>query len=396
MQRLNYEIPLDRVSAPMKKTLCFLVIALSVCVYPVFLRVPIEITRVFGLIEIDMFSWYRMWLIVIIGTAMLIAVNEAVPINASIYWLLLVISTANSAYFRTALFGAPWTHEGLLAIVGYLGLYLAARKYGLFKELEACLDAVIVIAFLFCILQMLYGNFAFFPILKWLFPHLGYEVTGGPLYSSFGHWNHLGLFCSLFYPYALLKRKWALTALILFMAIGCMSRGAWVSIGFTSILMGRQAFRYAVLAAVLIAIPFRHELSARVMYTLRDRTLSGRTYIWKKSLPEMKHTIFIGTGSGAYAMYFPQREYKEYYGQKVVDRPHSLYLSTWINSGLISLIVLTMGISIILFKGMDSALKMGAIGFLVCGLFTDSVLSVTPYFVIFLGCLSYRKDWRLL
>lgn len=382
----------------MKNSLSLLVILLPICVYPVFLRVPIEISHVFGLIEVDNFSWYRMWLVSITGVIFVYWTKQDPPKTIMLFLTLVMTSCLLSKFFRTGVFGTPWSHEGVLAFVGYTGIYLAARDTGSHRKLTRALEISVWTVFFFCVLQILYGNFAFFPPVKWILPNLTYQAQRWPLYSTLAYSNNLGLFCSLFFPYVVIKKKYLLAAPLLFMAICSETRGAWLSIFITTTLIGRKHFFYVALSTIILAAPFHTKIINKVRTTFetvhippRADDFNGRAYMWSRSINQLKHTVLLGVGPGNYGLYFPQQE-KKFGNGVAVDRPHNMYVNTWINTGLISLLVLISGIVIILVNATDRGLKLGAVGFLLAGLFTDSTLCVTPYFVIFLGLMSHRKD----
>lgn len=376
-------------------------VALSLCVYPIFLRVPIEITHIFGLIEVDLFSWYRMWLIAAFGIFFLITSKEEIVKPIFFYWALVVLSTLTSKFIRTSIFGSPWNHEGAIAILSYLGLYLAGKKYGMFKGLERSFDAVIVIIFLVGIIQVAYGNF-----IGWLAPELTYQVIKWPMYSTLANANVLGLFSALFFPYAYYRKKYALLGMITFMLVCSQSRGGMMAVLLASILLGKKPFLYIALTLLVLSLPFYKQtlpkitnLANSLRHPTRDSAFSGRGFMWKKSLPIMKHTLLMGNGPGTFGLYFPQyteRGNAVGYGghgeARVVDRPHNMFINIWTSTGLVSLIVLLSGIVWIILRGRDPGLVLGTFTFLICGLTTDSVLSVTPYFAIFLGVLTHKRE----
>jgi O-antigen ligase len=136
-----------------------------------------------------------------------------------------------------------------------------------------------------------------------------------------------------------------------------------------------------------------------------ERLGSSRAYIWSRTLPLLKDTIFIGHGPDTYAMYFPQEDVigklKFFNNPKIiVDKPHNLYLQVAVNTGIISLLALLylwgdyIFSSFILYNNSDlSSWKnrlgialMGAVtAYLIAGFFNDSVISVAPVFWILLG-----------
>jgi hypothetical protein len=132
---------------------------------------------------------------------------------------------------------------------------------------------------------------------------------------------------------------------------------------------------------------------------------SGRGYIWSRTIPMIRDTLFIGYGADTYCLYFPHDDYAGKYNanwefNKIVDKPHNLYMGAAINTGLISLLALLAlwGIYIaqscklyfnatyegfLTFVGVG--IFLGICGFLVAALFNDSTVSVMPMFYGLLG-----------
>lgn len=132
---------------------------------------------------------------------------------------------------------------------------------------------------------------------------------------------------------------------------------------------------------------------------------SMRGYIWSRSLPMLKDTIFIGHGPDTYAAYFPQNDFigkLNAFGTPyiIVDKPHNMYLQFGLNTGVISLISFLVFMawyvikSIILYfrpktdnlyyySGLGCMLAV--IGFLVASIANDSNVSVSPVFWILTG-----------
>ncbi len=69
---------------------------------------------------------------------------------------------------------------------------------------------------------------------------------------------------------------------------------------------------------------------------------SGRGYIWSKSVPLLKDYIFLGSGPDTFSFVFPLMDVVDMnnggYGNQVITKPHSMYLQTGIQTGMISLI----------------------------------------------------------
>lgn len=135
---------------------------------------------------------------------------------------------------------------------------------------------------------------------------------------------------------------------------------------------------------------------------------SGRGYIWSRTIPMMKKTIFVGYGADTYCIYFPQNDYVGKYNSGaftsvkdiIVDKPHNMYMGMWIGTGGISLIAF-LALMIIYFiqsvqvfwrnkydRFIDFAgigIFLGLMGFAFTGFVDDSSVSVMPMFYGLLG-----------
>lgn len=136
-----------------------------------------------------------------------------------------------------------------------------------------------------------------------------------------------------------------------------------------------------------------------------ERVGSGRGYIWSRSIPLLLNNIIIGKGPDSFALQFPQQDIiakVRYLGNPyiIVDKPHSVYLQTGINTGVLSLLALAalaalyvVQTCVKLIKENGSALITasrlacagGVIAYMAAGATTDSVVSVAPLFWIMLG-----------
>lgn len=137
-----------------------------------------------------------------------------------------------------------------------------------------------------------------------------------------------------------------------------------------------------------------------------ERIGSSRGYIWSRSLPLLKNTLFLGYGPDTFAAYFPQNDIMgkmyAYYGDmwQIVDKPHDLYLQIALNTGVISLLAILVllglyivkSIRIFILTSYDDFLSQAGIsvfvaivGYLGAAFFNDSIVSVAPVFWILLG-----------
>ncbi len=137
----------------------------------------------------------------------------------------------------------------------------------------------------------------------------------------------------------------------------------------------------------------------------KEKLGSGRAYIWSRSIPILKNTLIKGYGPDNYILAFPQHDYwaKTYVynnSQMITDKPHNMYLQWGINNGVLALISLLAVFVIYIFSSArelyrwkqsdpDRIFKIGIIcavvGYLIAGIFNDSVVSIAPIFWSLLG-----------
>lgn len=154
----------------------------------------------------------------------------------------------------------------------------------------------------------------------------------------------------------------------------------------------------------------------------KEKLGSARGYIWSRSIPMLKDTIWKGYGPDQYPFYFPQNDFfGKWYAydtpHMVVDKPHNLYLQIALNQGCIALVAFLVAVLLYIVQSMklytrkmDYTLKeimgcacMGAVvGYLGAGVFNDSVVSVAPIFWVIWGfgiatnylCKEERKAYK--
>jgi hypothetical protein len=137
----------------------------------------------------------------------------------------------------------------------------------------------------------------------------------------------------------------------------------------------------------------------------KERFASSRGYIWSRSIPLIKKTVFIGHGPDTFALYFPQNDYigklnGMYDAYINIDKPHNMFLQISINTGILSLISFLLILLFYMLNVMPILIKsnfedlysitslgifVAVIGYLICGLANDSVVSVAPVFWVLLG-----------
>lgn len=126
-----------------------------------------------------------------------------------------------------------------------------------------------------------------------------------------------------------------------------------------------------------------------------ERALSGRVYLWNRTLPLLKKYIVTGSGPDTYALVFPQNDYvmRSNMGvdsmMQIISKPHSFYLQAAVQTGVLSLLAL-----ILFFGGYvkraghkkwELSLLLSVLGFLIMGITNDSVVAVSPLFWALLG-----------
>ncbi|BDU50094.1 O-antigen ligase family protein [Haliovirga abyssi] len=148
-----------------------------------------------------------------------------------------------------------------------------------------------------------------------------------------------------------------------------------------------------------------HNIDRIKFFDGKEKAGSMRFYIWSRSIPLLKKTLFLGFGPDTFAIYFPQNDYigkLKAFGTiyEVVDKPHDMYLQIAINTGVLSLIaflVLVIGyiyqsLNIYLKRNLNEfeiisggAIAVAIFAYLVTATFNDSLVSVAPVFWVLLG-----------
>lgn len=142
----------------------------------------------------------------------------------------------------------------------------------------------------------------------------------------------------------------------------------------------------------------------------REKMGSNRIYLWSRTIPLLKYTVFLGYGPDTFSILFPQNDN---FGKTIsfgtsniiVDKPHNLYLQLGVNTGLISMFNFISACALFLIYGIliykknkieksifSLSLYLGTIGYLVTGLFNDSLVSVAPIFWIYWALSLYLME----
>ncbi|MBQ8279920.1 MAG: O-antigen ligase family protein [Roseburia sp.] len=144
--------------------------------------------------------------------------------------------------------------------------------------------------------------------------------------------------------------------------------------------------------------------SEGVLFDQMPSFLSGRGYIWSRSIPMLADTLLLGYGPDNYAVHFPNEDYISAlaggFHNTFVSKPHNMYLQIAIQTGVPSLLAFlafyllyfVKSVKLYLTAKFDRletyagfGLFLGTIGYIVIGFINDSNLSVAPLFWFLLG-----------
>lgn len=309
-----------------------------------------------------------------------------------IFMSFLFYSYCHSTNGDLSLWGLPNYSEGAVTFLCYCLVFTSA---GCFtdEEFKKYLAIGILSVGLLAIIQLIYGNYLNCPPFKFISGLWHYQTNGipYPLYMSFMNPNHLGLYCAMILPVVLrldYQTGW-FAAIITALTVGCGSRAAWLSALLT--LPKRFWNRYLMLIIGLLTAFFHTIVFDKLSNFF---TTSGRTYMWKESLPSLQ---LLGRGPATFVLDFPQWKIAEKIAaglpvNTVIDRPHNILIQIAHATGILSLIPMSLIVFFALKK--DTPYRYGIIGFLICAMFTDSMVGVTPIFCILLG-MNYQWDGKL-
>lgn len=143
--------------------------------------------------------------------------------------------------------------------------------------------------------------------------------------------------------------------------------------------------------------------SSSAIFTNYPNLFSKRGFIWAKTIPMLKDTIFIGAGPDNYAVAFPRNDYIDFsvFGEGfILTKPHCMYLQIATQTGVLSLLALLVFYAIYFigsvklyikndFKSFTSklgvAILIATIGFMITGISNDSMIVTSPVFYGLLG-----------
>ena len=144
-----------------------------------------------------------------------------------------------------------------------------------------------------------------------------------------------------------------------------------------------------------------------------ERSFSDRMYLWSRTVPLLKDYLLVGSGPNTFSLVFPQNDYVSRANidldmlTQIISRPHSMYLQSAVQTGVLSLIALLL----FFFRYLGNTVKyrkrenekdclvipcfLSFVGFLIMGITNDSLIVTAPVFWAILGTgygLMKRKE----
>ena len=129
-----------------------------------------------------------------------------------------------------------------------------------------------------------------------------------------------------------------------------------------------------------------------------------RGYIWSRTIPLLGQYVIAGSGPNTFTLVFPNNDYvgktNMNYDGVAVTKPHNMYLQTWVQTGLISLLAFLTCFVVYFVKScrlywkrklettqekIGFALMVALLGYMVTGIANDSTVTVAPAFWGLLG-----------
>lgn len=341
-----------------------------------------------------------------------------------IYLVLMVISTAFSIDISRSIWGTPLREEGIITILSYIFIFVAAKRNFQFerKHLKLFLVSAIIVAS--------YGVFQYFgydPIPRDPF-RFKWE---GRAFSTMGNPNFLGTYLTLILPistYAYVYSKkivYLIVSGILYLSLLCtMTRSSWIGALISIVALAGYLiiYKYSIKHLTIILLTFMaitffiniysdgrvfgrfltisNDLGS-VIAQLADYESAGanRIFIWKRVIELIKQKPLIGYGLETLDLVFTDT-YREdilaLFNRIIIfNKAHNEYLHIAVSTGIPSLIAYLAFVWSIIRKAVKNAksnpmiipLLCSIIGYLVQAFFNISVVSVAYIYWIFLGIL---------
>lgn len=136
----------------------------------------------------------------------------------------------------------------------------------------------------------------------------------------------------------------------------------------------------------------------------REEMISGRGFIWSRTLPMLKDNLILGSGAETFILEYPQYDYVSFenygYNTNIISKPHCLYLQVGIQSGVLALIGLLTFFGMYLVQSIRLYFKssfttvsevigigvfIAGVNYLFTSLINDSSITVTPVIWVMIG-----------
>lgn len=145
--------------------------------------------------------------------------------------------------------------------------------------------------------------------------------------------------------------------------------------------------------------------TAKTVLGGREQALTGRGYLWGRTIPLLGKSLLLGSGPDSFILEFPQTDYVmrantgKWLMDEVITKPHSLYLQIAVQTGVFSLLCLLVfwgscirNLILSIKKdgrgelyALRTCLLLSIAGYLLMGLLNDSNPAVSPIFWALLG-----------
>lgn len=385
-------------------------------------------------------------LLIVAGTALLIlllASYKTLKIDKKdviilIFLSLIFISTFFSSNIKKSIIGEENRYEGLLMFVTYICIYLSSKKYFKYRKITLFFNIMFYVSIIIGILGVLQR-------------HINYSnlnpIFNKNICSTFGNSNFFGSYISIILPISMCffilygnKKGFILATIMFFNMISSGTRSAWVAFGIVG-LMGiiyliqqrnKKYFKRALILIIVfiliciyllniynIIIKFNklnYKLAEVKIKQMKDdlkqlkkirekneigvsnRIGSGRIEIWRMTVKLIKNKPIFGCGTDNLEKGLMQECKKDLYNYAVstgviVDKAHNEYLHIAATTGIPSLIIYLVFISLILLPKIKEVFKdnksfifsLAIISYLAQAFFNISTIGVAPLFWMILG-----------
>lgn len=130
---------------------------------------------------------------------------------------------------------------------------------------------------------------------------------------------------------------------------------------------------------------------------------TGRGYIWLRTIEMLDEVLILGKGCGNFVHSFKQYDYVGLLKSQgthniIINRPHNMFLQYSVEIGIVGTVALFVFVAFVLFGWIYSCFKrdkdenilsvasfFAIVTFMIFALLNDSLISISPYFWIFLG-----------